>query len=537
MAARGPTLRILSINDVYTLENLPRLRNLVLHHTRTDPADVTLVILAGDFVAPSLLSSLDSGRGMVACMNAVGVTHVILGNHEDDIPTGELLARVRELHAKWIGTNVHGFADLPRWDVAEVASSQAARNVRVGLLGVVMDDDVVYRRKPFGGAVLEPPNAAVRREATRLLEDFGCATVIPITHQSLDADRELARDGWPVIVGGHEHDVHLEQRGATWIVKAGSDAVHAAVVDLRWPAAAPPAGRPDAPEVAVRLDDVARYPEDAALRALIEAHMRPVHALEHATLVTLAPGETLSSVGTRARQTSMGTLVCSRLRDELGAQACLFNGGGIRGAREYRDRVTYGDLKTEVPFDNEVVVATLPGRVVAEAVAASRAHAPTEYAGFLQVDDRVQIGAGGAVEAIAGAPVDPDREYRVALIRNLFTGLDHVGPLVRFAAEHPDEVPPANSGRDVKQVLVDAFSMALWDQLGGFDAVDSDHDGVVGERELEEAIAKNNHEPPSPIVADLLLRAIDRNHDGVLTREEIVPRQAGQPVKPRNTDE
>ncbi len=42
------------------------------------------------------------------------------------------------------------------------------------------------------------------------------------------------------------------------------------------------------------------------------------------------------------------------MRDALGADACVFNGGGNRGAREYRTHFTYGDLKTKVPFDNEM---------------------------------------------------------------------------------------------------------------------------------------------------------------------------------------
>ena len=87
-------LRIVAINDVYSLENLPRLRTLVEHHRATDPADVMLVTLAGDFLAPSILSSLDSGRGMTECMRMVGVTHAIFGNHEDDIPTEALRRRI-----------------------------------------------------------------------------------------------------------------------------------------------------------------------------------------------------------------------------------------------------------------------------------------------------------------------------------------------------------------------------------------------------------------------------------------------------------
>ena len=54
-----PTVRIIAINDVYSLANLPRLRTLVEHHRTNQPADLFLVTLAGDFVGPSILSSLD----------------------------------------------------------------------------------------------------------------------------------------------------------------------------------------------------------------------------------------------------------------------------------------------------------------------------------------------------------------------------------------------------------------------------------------------------------------------------------------------
>src|SRR5438270_13370320 len=91
----APRLRILSINDIYTLEHLPRLACLLRAQTLPAP-DVTISIIAGDFVGPSLLSSLDAGRGMIECLNALGITYASLGNHEDDIPTAELHARVKE---------------------------------------------------------------------------------------------------------------------------------------------------------------------------------------------------------------------------------------------------------------------------------------------------------------------------------------------------------------------------------------------------------------------------------------------------------
>jgi 2',3'-cyclic-nucleotide 2'-phosphodiesterase (5'-nucleotidase family) len=527
-SARPTQLRIVSFNDVYALENLPRLRNLVKHHAEVNPADAFAVVVTGDFLAPSLLSSLDHGRGMVDCLNAVGVTHVVLGNHEDDIPTSELVTRMSELRATWIGTNVRGFRpELAEHAILEIESADGlGRTVRVGLVGVVMDDASVYRDQPFGGARVEPPNEAARREAARLATELGCELVIAMTHQPMPLDRELARaqrsPPFPVILGGHEHVVFMEQVEDTWIAKTGQDASHAAIVDIAWTDAG------SAPTVAVRVEAVAGYPEDGDLRARVARHMAKVHALEGVTLLALHPGESLSSVGTRRQQTTMGSLVCSRLRDALGADACVFNGGGIRGSREYKERLTYGDLKAEVPFDNEIVVARLPGRVLAEAVAFSRAKAPVESGGFLQVDDALRTDGDHRVTHVGGAPFDPDREYRVALVRELLSGMDHVEPLVRYAASHPDRIPAEASGREAKLVLVGAFSLSLWRGLGGFDAVDTNGDGAITVEELTVALSRGAGapHPESPLAAEIVLRAFEQGPIHPLTRAEAEAAEA-----------
>lgn len=492
-----PTLRIVSVNDVYTLENLPRLKNLVRHYRTAPGANVTLVVLAGDFVAPSLLSSLDCGRGMVDCMNDVGFTHVVLGNHEDDIKTAELHKRIGELQATCISTNLRFDDKAKHHDCVDVG------NIRVGLLGVTVVDRNLYRDAPFGGAPSEPANACALREAKRLVEQ-GCTCVVPITHQSMEDDRALARarmiPQFPVIIGGHEHTPFLEEIDGTHVVKAGSDAVQAVITEITWPG----------PAVTTRIEPVARYPEDPELRARVDQHMLKVHEIQSATLVLLPPGQKLSSIGSRRQQTSIGTLLCSRMRDALGADFCLFNGGGIRGAHDYEGRITYGDLETEVPFDNEIVVVRMPGRVIREAVLASRSHAPAESGAFLQTDDALDLDA-----------LDPEREYKVALVRNLLLGMDHIEPLERFAKEHPDKLPPATTGRDVKHVLVDAFAVELWRKLGGFDQIDANHDGKITEPEVAAALARVTAQAPSHVTASLLVHAIDGDGDGSVSPTEL----------------
>jgi 2',3'-cyclic-nucleotide 2'-phosphodiesterase (5'-nucleotidase family) len=523
--AAGPVLRIVAVNDVYSLEQLPRLANLIRHHAASDPPDALIAVIAGDFVGPSMLSSLDKGRAMIECLNAVGITHAIFGNHEDDIDVESLRARVREFRGTWLATNMPGFEpQLPSHQVIEIGGARGKRRVRVGLLGVVMEDASIYRRPPFGGAPVEPANATAMRETTRLLREEGCSSVVPMTHQNVDDDRRLARaqrePPYPVIIGGHEHEVFLEQIDGTWLVKAGMDAIHAAIVDLTWPADLVRDGAFDQPAARVVLDDTANYPEDESIRALVDRHMHAVHELERATLLAIPAGTTLSSVGTRVQQTSLGELICSRMRDALEADACMFNGGGIRAKREYQSRFTYGDLEAEVPFDNEMVVVPMRGRVVADSVAASRAHAPAESGGFLQVDDGMTVDAAHRVTHIAHAPLDPERVYRVAVMRNLLTGMDHIEPLAAFGREHPDLVPAPGSGRGVKLVLVDAFSKELWRQLGSFESIDANRDGVVSRGELADAVQRVTGAEASPVTVDLVMRSLDTDHDRVITREE-----------------
>eukprot|EP00121_Abeoforma_whisleri_P010737 Awhi_evm3s9900 len=67
-------LRIIQVNDVYLLDWFPQLATIIKEYR--DDADETVVFLSGDFLGPSLLSSLDHGRGMVDVMNLTGITHV-----------------------------------------------------------------------------------------------------------------------------------------------------------------------------------------------------------------------------------------------------------------------------------------------------------------------------------------------------------------------------------------------------------------------------------------------------------------------------
>ena len=68
------TLRIFMINDVYKLDNLPRMKTAVDRLSRG--IDDTLVTLSGDFLGGNPLLTLDprGGEHMIEMLGRVGVT-------------------------------------------------------------------------------------------------------------------------------------------------------------------------------------------------------------------------------------------------------------------------------------------------------------------------------------------------------------------------------------------------------------------------------------------------------------------------------
>ena len=101
-------LRIIAVNDVYLLDNLPKLSSLV-ESLRLEGHGKTLTVLSGDFVAPSLLSTVDAGAGMIEALKSVPIDIVCFGNHESDIGHAQLSARIAEFTnggGLWINTNM-----------------------------------------------------------------------------------------------------------------------------------------------------------------------------------------------------------------------------------------------------------------------------------------------------------------------------------------------------------------------------------------------------------------------------------------------
>ena len=107
--ARAP-LTFLQINDVYStvpidgaggLARVATLKKQLIADGRTP-----VLVLAGDFLSPSVSSSVFKGAQMIAALNAAGLDLATLGNHEFDFGDDVLIERMHEAKWQWVVSNV-----------------------------------------------------------------------------------------------------------------------------------------------------------------------------------------------------------------------------------------------------------------------------------------------------------------------------------------------------------------------------------------------------------------------------------------------
>lgn len=108
----------LQLNDVYEIEaiqggqygGLARVESL--HQKLLKENKNTMLVMAGDFLNPSLLGSMKyngekiRGKQMIEVMNVMNFDLVAFGNHEFDLNKKDLQKRLNESNFNWISANI-----------------------------------------------------------------------------------------------------------------------------------------------------------------------------------------------------------------------------------------------------------------------------------------------------------------------------------------------------------------------------------------------------------------------------------------------
>ena len=455
-------LTLLQINDHYVLEpvdggrrgGMARLATLVRDLRRESPNSV--FVLAGDTLSPSVESTFLQGAQMIAALNAIGLDFATFGNHEFDFGPSVLVERMNESKFRWLSANVVDRRSGRAFGGASPDVLLTLGGVRVGLFGLTTPD-TAHTSRPGSDVVFGQPVALGKDVAARL-RARGADLVVAVTHMEMSEDKALAAAaGVDVILGGHEHDPLVAEEGKTLITKSGSDARYLVQVDL-WLTRD---GR--LVERSWRFREVSRrVPPDPTVEALVREYAQRLdRELDVVVGRTAVPLEARTGK-VRTQETNLGDFVADVIRERLGSDVAVVNGGAIRTNRAVPPGpLTKRDVHSLLPFTDVVLKLDMRGRDLRMALEHGLTQADREGGGFLQLSgvrlvwDRRLPGGRWIVDATIGdRPLADEVAYTVAVPSYLVRGGDGFTAFARAAV-----IIGGASGPQVAQLLLDAIAV------------------------------------------------------------------------------
>ncbi len=367
--AFGQSIRvtILHVNDVYQFApvdggdrgGLARLLTLKKQAAAENPN--IIFTLGGDTLSPSVETRTYRGAQMIDAWNAVGLDYSVLGNHEFDIKTPELLDRMKESKFTWLGANVIDtktgkiFANMPPYVIREIGG------VRIGFIGLLLPE--TKETSSMEDSLTVADYCTTAKKLVREMRRKKVDAVVGLTHLSMTQDKHLAKCAqFDLILGGHEHSLLQSSSNGTPIFKMTADAREMGKFNLNFNAATKRYESLDW-EIIPVTDKIADAPEFAPVfekyRGLLEELAVPVGA-------TSTRLDALSH-SARTIETNIGNFIADAYREAVGAEIGFVNGGSIRADLTYEPGVlTKRDVLSILPFNNPIVKVELTGKVLKE---------------------------------------------------------------------------------------------------------------------------------------------------------------------------
>lgn len=386
-------------------------------------------------------------------MNLLGYDAMAVGNHEFDKPLAVLEKQRAWSRFPLLSANVYRGSQR----LFEPYRIFERGGWRIAVIGLTTDDTAkMVLPENVQGITFRKP----AEELATLLPQVRAKAdmVIAATHMghypdgkagvNAPGDVELARavKGLDLIVGGHSQNPVCmlaenvrneayqpggpcapDRQNGTWIVQAHEWGKYVGRADFEISAGQVKLVSYSLLPVNLkqRLADGSRkpwteaLPEDAAVKGFLQPFQEAGQArlgLEVGSADGVLDGDRNR---VRAQPTNLGVLLARAMMERAGADLALMNSGGIRDSLP-AGRLTYRDVLKVQPFGNQLALVRLNGAELLDYLRAAAKMTPGSGAFAQFAGVRLVIEGGNLVSAqIGGQPIDPKREYRLAL--NHFT--------------------------------------------------------------------------------------------------------------------
>jgi len=484
-ASRPSTeLIVVQLNDIYRLDavragkrgGLARVVSLIRQIKDQNPQVPVIVLHAGDFLSPSLESSLFHGSQMIDALNfihGIAPLYVVPGNHEFDYSDDDkfyLTDAILKSKFQWIVSNIEqNEALLPalRFNVSQ-HHLQRFGNINLGIFGLTLDG--AHGGKDRAYAEISGDYRRTARDEIEYLEREGADLIIGLTHLNIGDDHDIAELKQPYprflwIAGGHEHSLDREPgwSGAALITKGDSNA------RTIWKVSVVKNNENiELLEESIPIDET--IPTDPLFTQDVEnvyrlkvRNVRPYMD----TVVSTVPNRCYDGTeeAVRERESDWGDYLTDTMRTTyrgIPVDVAVLNSGSIRIDDTICERLTFEDLERTFAYPTPVVLVKLKGEFLRKHILEDSVGSKRGDGRFLQISGvsfRRDFSASGSeilkdlqMQSAGGrVAFDDNKVYVVAVNKYIFDCQDGY----KFRQFVTDYIP---AGPDLRTLTYAALS-------------------------------------------------------------------------------
>ncbi len=361
------------------------------------------VVSCGDYLQGDVIGAISKGKAIVSIMNEVGYDVVTLGNHEFDYGVKRLKNLMKSLNATVTSSNF-----VKKKTGSPLFSSYTIKKYgkkKVAFVGITTPESFTsstpdYFKNSNGkliygfcgdssGKLL----AKQVQEAVDEAREEGADYVVALSHLGTEgvtaqwSAQKLIQNtsGIDVVLDGHSHStiesMKVKNKNGKKITLSSTGTKFANIGRLVISKTG------SISTMLYTIDDEHQYADEATktyIDSVTSKYDKRLEKVIGSTEIGLTMLNADGSRAIRSAETNLGDFCTDAFRYAMEADIAIINGGGIRSDIKAGE-ITYRDLISVFPWNNEVSVIEVTGQQLKDALELGAKNYPEENGGFMQV--------------------------------------------------------------------------------------------------------------------------------------------------------
>ena len=347
--------------------------------TVTSLDDNAIILSSGDMWQGSSESNLTHGQIMTEWMNHLGVASMTLGNHEYDWGREYIEANDDLANFPFLAINIYDKSTNQRIDYCDASVVVEKNGAKIGIIGAIGDCYSSISGDMTSGFYFKTGTELtnlIKAESERLRTEEGVDFIVLSIHDGYDQNKSgmsiisdsnlrsyydvsLSSGYVDIVFEGHTHKSYvLQDSKGVFHMQAGGENNGISHAEFNINIAN---GKSEINDAKIVSKNTYRsYTDDPIVLALLEKYKNDISKAD----------EVLGTLSRYISSDEICELVAKvyylRGLEEFGSQYPIVLGGGFISTRSpydlERGQVTYSDIYSILPFDNELVLCSVSGK-------------------------------------------------------------------------------------------------------------------------------------------------------------------------------